>query len=92
MSTEKYTIQSQAEHLQMKYVGAGHAEITKFEWLQNQHRDSLASYYGHAHMVQTMAVAQNQSIGRVRYELIQRMLQPVGKSPLATVTADEDDM
>lgn len=43
-------------------------------------------------MVQTMAVAQNQSIGRVRYELIQRMLQPVGKSPLATVTADEDDM
>lgn len=29
MSSEKYTMQSQTEHLQMKYVGAGHAEITK---------------------------------------------------------------
>jgi hypothetical protein len=29
-----------------------------------------------------MATGQNKSIARVRYELLQKMIQPVGKSPL----------
>jgi len=43
---DRYNIFSQMEHLQSKYVGTGHADTTKWEWLTNQHRDTLASYLG----------------------------------------------
>jgi len=36
---ERYNIHSQLEHLQSKYIGTGHADTTKWEWLTNQHRD-----------------------------------------------------
>jgi len=39
---ERYNIHSQLEHLQSKYIGTGHADTTKWEWLTNQHRDRLA--------------------------------------------------
>ena len=45
--TDRFNIQSQLEHMQMKYVGTGHADTSKVEWLSNQHRDSHASYLGH---------------------------------------------
>jgi splicing factor 3B subunit 5 len=32
---ERYNIQNQVEHLQMKYVGTGHSEINKWEWGTN---------------------------------------------------------
>jgi len=38
---ERYNIHSQLEHLQSKYIGTGHADTTKWEWLTNQHRDRL---------------------------------------------------
>lgn len=60
------------------------------DWLQHQHRDSLASYYGHVHMAQAFAVAQNQSLGRVKYELLQRMPQPIGPAPTADDEKEKD--
>lgn len=60
---------------------AGHADITKFEWLLNIHRDSYASYIGHHNMLSYFAVAQNESIGRVKYEFLQKMLLPCGLPP-----------
>lgn len=39
-------------------------------------RDSYASYVGHRPMVEYFAIAQNESIGRVRYEMLQKMLLP----------------
>ena len=36
MSGERYNIHSQLEHLQSKYIGTGHADTTKFDWLTNQ--------------------------------------------------------
>ena len=47
MASDAKTVYSQQEHLQMKYVGTGHADTTKWEWAVNQHRDSYASYIGH---------------------------------------------
>nr|CAD7417633.1 unnamed protein product [Timema cristinae] len=46
---DRYNIHSQLEHLQSKYIGTGHADTTKFEWLVNQHRDSSHSqiYFFH---------------------------------------------
>ena len=43
MSGERYNIHSQLEHLQSKYIGTGHADTTKFDWLTNQVRTILPS-------------------------------------------------
>jgi len=74
-------INSQIEHLQAKYVGTGHADLTRFEWAINIHRDSYASYVGHHNMMAYFATVENESIGRVKYEFLQRMLLPCGIPP-----------
>jgi splicing factor 3B subunit 5 len=74
--SDRFNIQSQLEHLQMKYVGTGHADTSKAEWLAAQHKDSYASYIGHPSLLAYFATAQNQSLGRVRYQMLQRMCKP----------------
>jgi splicing factor 3B subunit 5 len=74
-------LNSQLEHLQMKYVGTGHADTTRHEWLTNQHRDSYASYIGHYSTMAYFAVAENESIGRVRYDMLEKMILPCGPKP-----------
>ncbi len=81
--SDRLNINSQIEHLQAKYVGTGHADITKFEWMLNAHRDSYASYIGHHNMLLYFATAQNESVGRVKYEFLQKMLLPCGLPPVA---------
>jgi len=78
---DRFNINSQIEHLQMKYLGTGHADITKYEWIVNHHRDSLASYIGHSDITALFAVGQNQSMARVRYQLLLNMIKPCGDSP-----------
>ncbi len=79
--SDRMSINSQIEHLQAKYVGTGHADLTKFEWALNIHRDSYASYIGHHNMLAFFSTVENESIGRVKYELLQRMLLPCGIPP-----------
>ncbi|XP_014375722.1 splicing factor 3B subunit 5 [Alligator sinensis] len=67
--TDRYTIHSQLEHLQSKYIGTGHADTTKWEWLVNQHRDSYCSYMGHFDLLNYFAIAENESKARVRFNL-----------------------
>lgn len=74
-------IQAQVEHLQSKYIGAGHSDITKHEWLVNQHRDSIASYIGHLNLTTYFSIAQNLSRERVKTNLLSRMIQPCGPPP-----------
>ena len=69
---------SQLEHLQSKYIGTGHADTTKWEWLQNQHRDTVASILGHFDMLNHVAIAENENKGRLKFNLIEKMLQPTG--------------
>ena len=69
------------EHLQNKYVGTGHPDMAKYEWVTNHHRDSTASHLGHPDMISYFAVAENESVGRVRYTLLEKMLQPCGPPP-----------
>jgi splicing factor 3B subunit 5 len=64
--SDRLSINSQIEHLQAKYVGTGHADMTKFEWALNIHRDSYASYIGHHPLLAYMALVQNEAIGRVK--------------------------
>lgn len=78
---DRFNINSQLEHLQSKYVGTGHPDLTRYEWVMNMHRDSFASYIGHHGPLCYFAIAENESVGRVRYNLMQRMLQPCGPPP-----------
>ncbi|MBA0807406.1 hypothetical protein Gohar_023212 [Gossypium harknessii] len=70
-ASDRFNINSQLEHLQAKYVGTGHADLNRFEWAVNIQRDSYASYIGHYPMLAYFAVAENESIGRERYNFMQ---------------------
>eukprot|EP00199_Chlamydomonas_sp_CCMP681_P003844 CAMPEP_0119101078 /NCGR_PEP_ID=MMETSP1180-20130426/214_1 /TAXON_ID=3052 ORGANISM="Chlamydomonas cf sp, Strain CCMP681" /NCGR_SAMPLE_ID=MMETSP1180 /ASSEMBLY_ACC=CAM_ASM_000741 /LENGTH=106 /DNA_ID=CAMNT_0007085127 /DNA_START=23 /DNA_END=343 /DNA_ORIENTATION=+ len=79
--SDRINLASQIEHLQAKYVGTGHSDLSKFEWAVNIHRDSYASYIGHHNLLSYMALVQNESTGRVKYEFLQKMLLPCGVPP-----------
>mmetsp|Transcript_12683 Transcript_12683/g.19111 ORF Transcript_12683/g.19111 Transcript_12683/m.19111 type:complete len:91 (+) Transcript_12683:93-365(+) len=87
MAADRFSINKSWDHIQAKFVGTGHSDMTKFEWASNQHRDTIASHIGHHDMLSFFAVAQNDSIGRVRYQLLEKMLQPCGPPP----ARDDDD-
>ena len=85
MSSDKFNVNVSLsrnwEHLQNKFVGTGHGDLSKYEWALNQHRDSIASYIGHHDLASYFAVAENESIERVKYTLKEKMLQPCGPPP-----------
>lgn len=60
---------------------AGHPDITRFEWAVNIHRDSHASYIGRHYMLSYFATAENEAIGRVRFNMLNKMLLPCGLPP-----------
>lgn len=62
---DRYNIHSQLEHLQSKYIGTGHADTTKWEWVTNQHRDTYASY-----LVSTVSVLRKTYLLPIRNALI----------------------
>ncbi|KAM0821452.1 hypothetical protein ACQ4PT_072203 [Festuca glaucescens] len=80
-ASDRFNINSQLEHLQAKYVGTGHADLTRFEWAVNIQRDSYASYIGHYPMLAYFSIAENESIGRERFQFMQKMLLPCGLPP-----------
>jgi len=51
------------------------------EWAVNHHRDAMASHIGHSDLLAYFAVAEGEAIGRVRYTLLEKMLQPCGPPP-----------
>jgi splicing factor 3B subunit 5 len=68
---DRYSMNKSWDHIQNKFVGTGHSDMSKFEWISNQHRDTIASHIGHSDMLSFFALAQNDSIGRVRYQLLE---------------------
>ncbi|EGD74980.1 splicing factor 3B subunit 5 [Salpingoeca rosetta] len=78
MAESRYNIHSQQEHLQSKYMGTGHADTTKHEWVTNQHRDTYTSMIGHEGLMDYVSIAENESRERTRFNLLQRMISPCG--------------
>ena len=74
-------VHSQLEHLQAKYVGTGHADTTKFDWAVNQHRDSYALYVGMDSLSMYFAIAENESVGRVKFSCLQVGAHAVSDPP-----------
>ena len=54
----------------------------------NSHRDALASHLGHGDFLALAAIAENESLGRVRYAMLERMLAPVGPPPPRAKVSD----
>ncbi|XP_030045909.1 splicing factor 3B subunit 5-like [Microcaecilia unicolor] len=75
---DRYTIHSQLEHLQSKYIRMDHANTTKWEWLVNQHRVSYCSYMGHFGLLNYFTVAENKSKAQVCFNLMEKILQRCG--------------
>uniref|UniRef100_A0A0N4ZNL8 Splicing factor 3B subunit 5 n=1 Tax=Parastrongyloides trichosuri TaxID=131310 RepID=A0A0N4ZNL8_PARTI len=86
--TERFHVLAQLEHLHSKFVGTGHADSTRWEWLTNQHRDTLSSIIGHQDHLSYVAVAQNKTKARVKFELLKKMIQPCGPPPEKTPLDD----
>ena len=78
---DRYNIHSQLEHLQSRYVGTGHADMDKWEWMTNQHRDSYASYIGHNDLLGYFAIAENECKARMKFNFLKKMVQPCGPPP-----------
>lgn len=57
--------------LQSKYVGTGHPDINRFEWNLNIKRDTYASFIGHHSLTAYHAIAENESMGRIKYNFLQ---------------------
>ena len=66
------------KHHEKKLPGLGNADTPKYKWLTNQHRDSLSSYVDHFDMLNFIAVAENESKARVKYNKIKKMIQSCG--------------
>lgn len=76
--TDRYSILQQLEHLHLKYQGTGHADTTKHEWFNNMHRDTLSSHASHPSRLMVMALAENESVARTRFNCLNKMLRPCG--------------
>ena len=83
MAADRFNINRSFDGLQQKWVGTGNPDMEKFDWAVQQHRDTVASLVGHHDMLSYFAVAQNESVGRVRYELMEKLVQPCGRRPAA---------
>ncbi|CAD6582259.1 MAG: hypothetical protein ASARMPREDX12_000887 [Alectoria sarmentosa] len=81
LKADKLRTQQQLEALQARYIGTGHADTTKHEWLSNIHRDSYASYIGHPPLLAYMSVGMGECRERVRAGFLERMVRPVGRPP-----------
>jgi splicing factor 3B subunit 5 len=79
---DKLHMQSQLEQLQARYVGIGHADIIKYDWAANIHRDTLSSCIGHPPISAYFALAEGENIKRVQYEFMEKMIRPVGNPPI----------
>ncbi|CDJ61362.1 splicing factor 3b subunit 10, putative [Eimeria maxima] len=90
---DRFTINSQLQHLQSKYPGTGNADTTKLDWGTNIQRDTLASHVGHYSRLAYFAVAENECIKRIRLRCLAQMIHPTAVLPSdsAAAAAGETD-
>lgn len=55
------------------------------EWMTNVHRDSYASIIGHPALLTYLAVAHNTPKTMLKTSLIEKMVEPCGAKPPATI-------
>jgi len=79
--SKKYNIHAQMEHIQSRYFGCGHPDTTAWEWQTTIHRDTYASHASRYNRLALFSVIENESVARVKFNMLQSMIQPCGKPP-----------
>jgi splicing factor 3B subunit 5 len=69
------------EFLRSRYVGTHDPDSTRWELVTQVKRDSSASAIAHLDLLAYMALAENQSPARTRYNLIAEAVRPCGPRP-----------
>ena len=77
------------EHLKTKFVGTGHPDQQRHDWVVQHHRDSISTAVGHADMLDFFAAGENEAPGRIRFSMLERLLQPCGPPP--KLEAEEEE-
>eukprot|EP00792_Barthelona_sp_PAP020_P010728 TRINITY_DN437_c0_g1_i1.p1 TRINITY_DN437_c0_g1~~TRINITY_DN437_c0_g1_i1.p1 ORF type:complete len:91 (-),score=27.78 TRINITY_DN437_c0_g1_i1:269-541(-) len=67
---DRYAISTNFEHLQKKYKGTGHADISKEEWLRNVRKDQQSHIVLQPSLMSFVSIAQNMSSEEVRIKLL----------------------
>ena len=80
MADKLRTLQN-LEALQLRYVGTGHADTTKYEWASNIIRDSYASYIGHPPLLEYIALGMGENKEKVRAMMVEKMVRGAGNPP-----------
>ncbi|KAI7822833.1 splicing factor 3B subunit 5/RDS3 complex subunit 10 [Kickxella alabastrina] len=80
---DKFGMHSQTEQMHARHVGTGNADTTKHQWLTNQHRDTLTQYVTDNSLATYIAIAEGESLSRVKFNMLQRMREPCGPTPAA---------
>nr|XP_023911232.1 uncharacterized protein LOC112022836 [Quercus suber] len=76
LQADKLRTQQQLEALQNRYIGTGHADMTRDEWTDNIARDSYSSFVGHPSLLYYMSVGMNQPMEITRTRCIRKMISP----------------
>ncbi|KAJ7465315.1 splicing factor 3B subunit 5/RDS3 complex subunit 10, partial [Mycena latifolia] len=77
----RYSANTQLEHLHARYTGTAVPDALRSDWVTHQHRDTLASIVGHPTLTSFLTIADSESLGRIKFEITERMLQPCGPPP-----------
>ena len=80
-SADRYNYHQKWKQLQHRHAGTGNPNMTKFEWAVNQHRDTIATHIGHHDQLLYFATAQNESVQRVKYQMLEKFIMPCGPPP-----------
>jgi splicing factor 3B subunit 5 len=78
---DRFSVNTQAEHLAAKTVGTGHPDTSRHEWASAIKRDTYALLVGNPGLAAYQAVGEGESVGRVKYNFKQSMLLPCGLPP-----------
>lgn len=62
-------------------MGTAHADLSKYDWLSNIHRDTNASIIGHPALLNYHALALGLTRSEVRTGMIEGMVLPCGPPP-----------
>ncbi|GFY53913.1 splicing factor 3B subunit 5, partial [Trichonephila inaurata madagascariensis] len=68
-------------HFESKYIRTQRVDTTKFQWGVNQHRNHFRSCIEDRSVLNFLAIAENQSTARIRFNLARKMLTPYVPPP-----------
>ncbi|KAJ1813064.1 hypothetical protein LPJ56_005288 [Coemansia sp. RSA 2599] len=88
---DKFGMHSQTEQLFARHVGTGNADTTRHTWMTNQHRDTLSHIVADNSLATYIAIAEGESVERIRLNMLQRMRSPCGPKPKASKVEAEDE-